>query len=97
MQTRPPFPVVITTNCARFRLGADGKATYDGPWRSPVPPLARAYWMDFAWFGIEHHHIVIGRGMERLWRSHDAYRGTHADDLGRIAIGRAGLAFSYFG
>jgi hypothetical protein len=62
-----------------------------------VPPVARGYWMDFSWFGLERRHIVIGRAMERLWRSHDAYRGTHAADVGRIALGQSGLAFSYYG
>jgi hypothetical protein len=92
LETHPPLPVVVTTNCARFRLGADGKATYEGPWTSPVPQVARGYWMDYTWFGLEHHHIVIGRAMERLWRSQDVFRG----DVGRIALGRGDLAFSYY-
>jgi hypothetical protein len=72
--------------------------SYEGPWTSPVPPVARGYWpTDFSWFGFEQHHIVLGRAMERLWRSHDAYRGTHAGDVGRIALGQSGLAFSYYG
>jgi hypothetical protein len=52
--------------------------------------------MDFSWFGLERHHIVIGRAMDRLWRSHDAYRGAHAGDVGRIALGQTTLAFSYY-
>lgn len=92
-----PLPVLITTDCARFRLGPDGKTSYEGRWASPVPPVARGYWMDFTWFGFERHHVVIGRAMQRLWRSHETYRGTHAGDVGTIALGRRALAFSYFG
>jgi hypothetical protein len=92
LETHPPLPVVVTTNCARFRLGADGKATYEGPWTSPVPQVARGYWMDYTWFGLEHQHIVIGRAMERLWRS----RGVYGGNVGRLALGRRDLAFSYY-
>ena len=40
---------------------------------------------------------MIGRAMQWLWRSHETYRGTHAGDVGTIALGRRALAFSYFG
>jgi hypothetical protein len=89
-----PAAVVVTTDCGRFRLEPDGSVTYAGKWKSPVPSVARAYWMDFTWYGVAQGHLLIGRGMKRLWRSHNTYRGGRRVDVGGIAIGRRGLAFS---
>jgi hypothetical protein len=92
--TSLPGAVVVTTDCGLFRLGTDGSVTYEGRWKSPVPPAARAYWMDLTWYGIERGHIVIGRGTKRLWRSHDTYPGGRRVDVQGIALGRRELAFT---
>ena len=90
-----PGAVVVTTDCGRFRLETDGSVTYAGKWKSPVPRVARAYWMDFTWYGVERGHLLVGRGMKRLWRSHDTYRGGRRGiDVEGIALGPHGLAFT---
>jgi len=97
-QAQPGLPatVVVTTDCGLFRLGTDGSVTYAGKWKSPVPPVARAYWMDFSWYGIAHGHLLIGRGMKQLWRSHDTYPGGRRVDVEDLALGPHGLAFSLY-
>lgn len=52
--------------------------------------------MDFTWYGVVHGHLLIGRGMKRLWRSHDTYPGGRRVDIEGIALGRRGLAFTLF-
>ena len=46
--------------------------------------------MDLSWYGIAHRHLLIGRGMKRLWRSHDAYPGGKRVDVNGIALSRDG-------
>jgi hypothetical protein len=90
-----PAPVLVTTGCGRFRLEPNGGVVYEGPGTSPVPPEALSYWMDFTWFGVANDHLLVGRGLSRLWRSHDTYPGTYPGDVGAVALGRTGLALSY--
>jgi hypothetical protein len=61
-----PAPLVITTDCGRFRLSPGGSVVYEGPIASPVPPIARGYWSDLTWYGRSKGHLVIGRGMTEL-------------------------------
>lgn len=61
-----------------------------------MPPVARAYWMDLTWYGMVRGHLLIGRGMKRLWRSHDTYPAGRRFDVEGIALGRHGLAFTVF-
>jgi hypothetical protein len=92
-----PAAVVVTTNCGRFRFEPDRSVVYEGRWKSPVPPVARGYWPDsLAWYGVDDRHLVIGRGMKRLWRSHGTYGRGRYLDFGALALGRRWLAFSYF-
>ena len=91
-----PATLVVTTDCGRYRLTPGSDAVYIGPWRSPVPSVARGYWMDLTWYGRSHGHLLIGRGRERLWRSHDTYRGPINSDIGGVAVGGEGVAFSFF-
>ncbi len=51
--------------------------------------------MDLTWYGLVRRHLLIGRGMKRLWRSHDAYPGPRSGDVGAIALGRHALAFNF--
>jgi hypothetical protein len=90
-----PAAVVVTTDCGLFRLERDGRVTYAGKRQSPVPPVARGYWPgNLAWYGLARKHLLIGRGMKRLWRSHDTYPGGRRLDVDGIAFGRRELAFS---
>jgi hypothetical protein len=91
-----PAAVVVTTDCGRFRLGTDGSLIFAGNWRSPVPPVARAYWMDLSWYGLAHGHLLIGRGMKQLWRSHDTYPAGRRLDVAELALGPHGVAFSLY-
>ena len=91
-----PATVVVTTDCGLFRLGTNGSVTYAGKWKSPVPPVARGYWMDLAWYGLDHGHVLIGQGMKRLWRSHDTYTRGRYLNIGSVVVGRGRLAFSYY-
>lgn len=91
-----PAPVVVTTDCGRFELEPSGTATFKGPLRSPVPRLARAYWIDLRWYGYSHGHLLIGKQMRRLWRSAGLYHDRHASAVGNVAVGASGVAFSFF-
>ena len=91
-----PAPIVVTTRCGRFRLEPGGAVVYKGPRTSPVPRGA-SYWpQDLVWYRFARHHLLIGRGLRELWRSHDRYPVTWPANLGRVAVGRLGLSFSYF-
>jgi hypothetical protein len=71
--------------------------TYAGKWRSPVLQVARGYWPDtLAWYGLAHGHVLIGRGMKQLWRSHDTYTHGRYLDIGAVVLGRRRVAFSYY-
>jgi len=91
-----PATVVVTTDCGLFRLGTNGSVTYAGKWKSPVPPVARGYWTDLAWYGLDHGHVLIGQGMKRLWRSRDTYTRGRYLNIGSVVVGRLRLAFSYY-
>jgi hypothetical protein len=91
-----PAAVVVTTDCGKYRLGTDGSVAYTGKWKGPVPKVARGYWMDLTWYGVDHGHVLIGRGMKRLWRSHDTYPRGRYVDIGSVIIGNGRVAFSYY-
>jgi hypothetical protein len=92
-----PAALVVTTNCGRFTLEPGKSVVYAGPWTSPVPPVARGYWPDdLTWYGrLGDGHLVLGRGMQELWRSHGTYAGPRQGDVDVVALGRAELAFSF--
>jgi hypothetical protein len=52
--------------------------------------------MDLTWYRFSRRHLLIGRGMKQLWRSHQRYPATHPGNVGLIALGRRSLSFSYF-
>jgi len=91
-----PAPVVVTTNCGRYRMEPTGDVVYEGSWRSPVPPGMSWSPLDLSWSGFSHGHVLIGRGMKQLWRSHDRYRDTHPGNIGEVILGRRKLAFTYY-
>jgi hypothetical protein len=88
--------LVVTTACGRFGVEPGGNVVRQGPWTSPVPAVAEAYWMDLAWYGRSYGHLLIGQGMKQLWRSHYTYPGRRRGDVGDIVLGRQKLAFSFF-
>lgn len=91
-----PSALVVTTNCGVFRLDPNRSVAYEGPWNSPVPKIARGYWMDLTWYGrLADGRLVIGRGMKELWRSQGTFPGPRKGDVDAVAIGGAELAFSF--
>lgn len=92
-----PASVVVTTNCGHFALQPGGNVAYEGAWTRPVPAVASSYSPeDLSWSGFLRGHILIGRGMKVLWRSHDRYRNTHPGNIGQVLLGRRKLAFTYY-
>jgi hypothetical protein len=89
-----PAPIVVTTRCGRFRLQPKRGVIYKGARTLPVPRGAN-YWADLTWYRFSRHHLLIGRGLRQLWRSHGTYRSTYPYDIGRVALGPSELAFSY--
>ena len=91
-----PAPIVVTTRCGRFRLQPSGGVVYKGSRTLPVPK-GTSYWPeDLTWYRFSQHHLLIGRGLRLLWRSHERYPGTYPADVGRVVLGQRGLSFSYF-
>ena len=92
-----PAPIVVTTQCGRFRLQPGGQAVFEGPRTLPVPK-GSDYFMDLTWYRFSRgRHLLIGRGLKQLWRSHDRYPFTRADSVGAVVVGAHELAFSYGG
>ena len=90
-----PAPVIVTTNCGRFRLGPAGRVVYLGPRTLPVPRGA-SYWADLTWTRFARGHLLVGRGHQQLWRSHRTYPHTYPANIGVVVLGRHELAFSYY-
>jgi len=67
-----PAPVIVTTNCGRFRLGPAGAVVYLGARTLPVPP-GTSYWADLTWTRFARGHLLVGRRHQQLWRSHRTY------------------------
>ena len=83
--------MTITTECARFRIGRDGRITRL-PKRSPVPRGVAAWYPgEGAWYKLEDEHLVIGRWHERLWRSQGRF--APAFEVGAEIVGRFDEAF----
>jgi hypothetical protein len=92
-----PAPIVVTTRCGRFRFQPTGTVVYKGPRTSPVPKGSN-YFMDLTWYRFSRsHHLLIGRGLEQLWRSHDRYPATRATYIGAVVLGARQLSFNYTG
>ena len=87
-----PAPVTITTGCARFQIGRDGRITRT-PNRLPVPRGVGWYPADGTWYAQQDGHLVIGRWHRRLWRSQGRFQPPY--EVGAITIGAHALAFSF--
>jgi hypothetical protein len=89
-----PAPIVVTTRCGRFRIQPGGDVVYKGRRTLPVPK-GSSYFMDYTWYRLSRHHLLIGRGLKQLWRSRNRYRTMGW--IGRIVLGGRELSFSYGG
>jgi hypothetical protein len=98
---RLPAPIVVTTDCGRYRFDRRGRVTYRRGFALPVPPGTTAYFMDLTWYRVRNDHrngrLTIGHGKRTLWRS----RGRHFRDardsgIGAVVSGRTAVAFSVF-
>ena len=81
-----PAPVVVTTGCGRFRLEPNGAVVFKGRRTRPVPKGTNYWPDDFTWYRFSRHHLLIGRGLRLLWRSHERYRATYPADVGSVVI-----------
>lgn len=92
-----PAPVAVTTRCGRFRLEPSGNVVFERARTSPVPRVAQGYSpQDLTWYGFARGHLLIGRGLRQLWRSHDRYPGTYPGNVDAVVLGPGELAFSYY-
>jgi hypothetical protein len=88
----------VTTRCGRYRLEPGGDVVFEAARRLPVPRVAQGYSpQDLTWYGFVRGHLLIGRGLRQLWRSHDRYSRTYPGSVDAVALGRGGVAFSYYG
>jgi hypothetical protein len=88
-----PAPVVLTTSCGRFGVGADGLVRFLGGRWLPVPP-GSSWFMDLTWYRVEGGRLLVGSGERLLWRSRGRF--TPAYGVGAIALSQDVLAFSFF-
>jgi hypothetical protein len=92
-----PAPIVVTTRCGRFRLQARGWVVYKGARTLPVPKGSN-YFPDLTWYRLSRgRHLLIGRGLEQLWRSHRRYPAGRRGYVGGVVLGVRKLSFNYSG
>ena len=91
-----PAEIVVTTRCGRFGLEPTASVVFKGMFTLPVPRGAIYSPDDLTWYRFLHGHLLIGRGLRQLWRSHDRYRGTYPGNVGEVILGARELAFSYY-
>jgi hypothetical protein len=89
-----PAPVVATTSCGRFELGAGGRGRLLGPKSLPVPPGVNWY-EDLSWYRLVRGHIVVGRGLRTEWRSQRAYPLSRGSGVGAVSVWSNRVAFSF--
>jgi hypothetical protein len=90
---RLPVPVVVTTDCGRYRFDRGGRVSFRRGFALPVPPRAN-YYMDLTWYRVDGGHLTIGHGMRTLW--HSRGRFARYADMGVVASSRAAIAYSIF-
>jgi hypothetical protein len=96
-----PAPIVVMTDCGRYRFDRRGRVSHRRGFALPVPPGTTAYYPDLTWFRLRSDHrngrLTIGHGKRTLWRS----RGRHFRDardsgIGAVVSARTAVAFSVF-
>jgi hypothetical protein len=90
-----PAPVVLTTDCGRYRIAPNGRVHFIGPRRLPVP-AGSSWFMDLTWYRVERGHLVVGRRHESLWRSRGRFVPARGEGVGAVALARGRVAFSFF-
>jgi hypothetical protein len=98
---RLPAPIVVTTDCGRYRFDRSGRVSYRRGFALPVPPGTTAYYPDLTWYRVRADHrygrLTIGHGKHTLWRSHGRrFRDAQDSGVGAVVSGRTAVAFSVF-
>src|SRR5437667_198875 len=91
---RLPAPIVVTTDCGRFRIDERGRVSFHHGFALPVP-AGTSYYMDLTWYRLRGGHLIIGHRKRTLWHSRARFRGRYVD-IGAVASSRAAVAFSIF-
>jgi len=91
---RLPAPIVVTTDCGRYRFDRSGAVRFLRGLALPVPAGA-SYYLDLTWYRLRGGHLVVGHRQRTLWRSRGIFRGRFVD-VGAVASSRAAVAYSVF-
>jgi hypothetical protein len=91
---RLPAPIVVTTDCGRYRFDRQGRVGFRRGFALPVPPGAN-YYMDLTWYRFRGGHLIIGHRMRTLWRSRALFHQRYVD-MGAVASSHAAVAYSVF-
>jgi hypothetical protein len=91
---RLPAPIVVTTDCGRYRFERSGRLRFRAGFALPVPAGA-AYYMDLTWYRLRGGRLVIGHRKQTLWRSRARFEGRYVD-IGAVASGHDAVAYSIF-
>jgi hypothetical protein len=91
---RLPAPIVVTTDCGRYRIDERGRVSFHHGFALPVPAGA-SYYMDLTWYRLRGEHLIIGHRKRTLWHSRARFPGRYVD-IGAVASSRAAVAFSIF-
>lgn len=92
---RLPAPIVVTTDCGRYRFDRQGKVSFQRGFALPVP-AGVSWYADLTWYRVSGGHLKIGHGKHTLWRSRMRFRTAYPDSIGAVISGRAAVAFSIF-
>jgi hypothetical protein len=87
-----PAPITITAGRVDYRIATDGRVSRISPLQSPYPLDAAWFPGTGSWYRIEHTHLVVGRALTPIWRSHEQIA---ANQLGVIAASPNGVAFQH--
>jgi hypothetical protein len=88
-----PAPIVVTTDCGRFRFGLGGHVSFRRGFALPVPAGA-SYFMDLTWYRIDRGRLTIGHGKRTLWRSRGRFERYVG--MGAVASSRTAVAYAVF-
>jgi hypothetical protein len=91
---RLPAPVVVTTDCGRYRFDGRGHVSFRRGFALPVPVGTTGYYADLNWYRVSAGHLTIGHAKRALW--HSRGRFARYGDMGVAVSDRAAIAFSTF-
>ena len=91
-----PAPIVVTTDCGRYRFDASGRISFRRGFASPVPKGTTGYYMDLTWYRIRPGgHLTIGHRMRTLWHSRARLPERYAD-IGAVVSSPSAIAYTVF-